>query len=233
MGNDTSTFTRGRAGRLLLSAILVLIVSAGVIVGFHLSTTERYLPRGGSVHPQLAEEDFAGLLQTGHRIGSETAPVQVLVYHDYRCGFSRELVHVMDNLIHTYPQHLAVVYKHFVDRESPSGRQYLVPLGAGCASEQGAFEAYHRAATRNAPLGYADAASILANEAGIPDLAAFRDCLAARRYAGGVRSHYEEGRRLRVTVTPTLFLNGLRIEGLLPPEVLDSLVVSEFPRRVW
>jgi protein-disulfide isomerase len=45
-----------------------------------------------------------------------------------------------------------------------------------------------------------------------------------------VQQQYDEARLLGVSVTPTMFLNGLRINGTPPLVSLDSLVVQQFRR---
>jgi protein-disulfide isomerase len=185
----------------------------------------------GAAQARLAEADFAGLIASGHRVGARGSPAVLVVYNDYRCGFCAELDRTLEVLRARYPQHLDVVWKHFADPTSSAGRHYLVPQGAECAGEQDYFEEYHAAAFSNSrALGYADGAWLIARAAGVPDSAMFRQCVDSRRAAKVVEDHYGEAQRLGISATPTMFLNGLRINGTPPFEVLDSLIVREFPR---
>lgn len=181
----------------------------------------------------LGEMEFAELIGSGQRLGSRTAPVQLLVYHDYRCGFCLQLHETLETLRSRYPQHLAVVYKHFVDRSGPSGRDYLVPLGVECAADQGMFERYHDAVYENSQsLGDASAVRRIAEAIDMHNVSAFVDCVTSRRYAERISLQHEEAGLLGTSVVPTMFLNGRPIVGALDLSALDSLIASELPRVV-
>jgi protein-disulfide isomerase len=178
----------------------------------------------------LEGDEFFGLLETGQWIGSKSAPVLILVYSDYKCGFCKELNSTLEVLLRRYPQHVAVVVKSFVDPATL--KHYKVPLGAECAAAQGVFAAYHAAAFRNSHvLEYSEGWRLLGDSAGVPDRAAFTRCVQAARYASRVVDEYEEATRLGVAVTPTSFVNGQIVVGAAPLETLDSLVASHFPDR--
>jgi predicted DsbA family dithiol-disulfide isomerase len=217
----------------LAALTLVLAGVAGAIIVLSWVVGTNRSPIGtGSAMPRMAEEHFVALLKSGHRTGEPDAPVVVVVYNDYRCGFCVRLHRTLQVLTSRYPQHLAVVWKHFGEAKSALGRQYLVPLGAECAAEQNVFEQYHAAAfDAGTILDYADAAQQVASDIGVPDTVLFRECVESRRYSSRVRHQYDEARQMGVEVTPTLFVNGIRIMGSLPLDSLDALIVSEFPRR--
>ena len=178
----------------------------------------------------LEGDQFYALLETGQWIGTKSAPVLILVYSDYKCGFCKELNGTLEVLLRRYPQHVAAVVKSFVDPTTLT--HYKVPLGAECAAAQGVFAAYHAAAFRNSHvLEYSEGWRLLGDSAGVPDREEFSRCVQAGRYASRVVAEYEEGGRLGVAVTPTSFVNGQIVVGAAPLEALDSLVVSHFPDR--
>ncbi|MEX0891581.1 MAG: DsbA family protein [Gemmatimonadota bacterium] len=184
-----------------------------------------------TVNARLDPAEFARLTSSGQWLGERNAPAVLLVYNDYRCSFCKTLDASIERLRSKYPQHFAVVFHHFVDPSTPHRRQYLVPEGAECAAEQGVFEAFHHTAFANAGiLGYSDAARILAQTIEIPSPTAFLECVSSRRHASTVAEHYQEGAKLGVAATPTMFLNGNRMIGALPLTMLDSLIVGEFRR---
>jgi len=137
----------------------------------------------------------------------------------------------LHTLIRRYPQHLAVVYKHFVEPSSLTDSQ--VPLGVECAGKQGRFAEYHMASFENARKYYfSDEWRTLADEAGIPDLSEFEACVITRRHAARVVQDYEDGRQAGVVATPTFFINGQGpFRGFVPLERLDSLVTMHFHGR--
>jgi protein-disulfide isomerase len=207
---------------------LILAVAGGVAVGTSVWTGDV----GGAASGQgrLGPAEFAALLESGHGVGDPHAPAVLLVYNDYRCSFCAELDHTLETLRSRYPQHLQVVYKHYVNVAADAGRPFLVPEGVECAAEQDRFEAYHAAAFANArALDYADAPWLIARSAALDSLS-FERCISARRHAQTVRDHYDEARDPGVHVTPTLFLNGVRLVGAVPVNALDSLIAGELAR---
>jgi protein-disulfide isomerase len=173
---------------------------------------------------------FAELAASGQWVGPRTAAAVILVYSDYACGFCAQLHSTLETLRMRYPQHVAVVIKHFVD---PSSLQtFRVASAAECASEQGRFAEYHAAAFENAKvLRYSDGWRMLADAVGVPDQDAFVLCVEGRRYDDRIAEQYEEGEYLGVKVTPTLFVNGFGIAGVPGMDVLDSLIAKQFPDR--
>lgn len=53
----------------------------------------------------------------------------------------------------------------------------------------------------------------VAQGAGVPNLGAFNTCLAANTYAKQVYEDRAEGNRLNVPGTPSIFLDGQRLDG--------------------
>lgn len=218
------------------SALTLLLAGVGgLLVGFSwLLTADAGPSAADSVFREpLGESRFASLVESGHWIGDQTAPAVLLVYNDYRCGYSAELHRTLGILRERYPQHLAIVYKHFVNTSAPQGRAYRVPEGVECAAEQGRFESYHNAVFNNPRvLKYFDGPERIARAAGMLDTGEFDSCVRSRRHAARIREQHEEAAALGVSATPTLFLNGLRIVGAVPLTQLDSMIVREFPRRI-
>jgi protein-disulfide isomerase len=178
----------------------------------------------------LDRELFVRLASDGQWIGSRTASAVILVYSDYGCGFCAELNTTLDALMKRYPDHVAVAIKHFV--EPSSLKNFRVPAGAECAGDQGRFVEYHNAAFQNTNLlRYSDGWRVLADLADVADREAFALCVNGGRYDDRIMEQYEEGMRLGVTVTPTLFVNGSGVVGAASLDALDSLVAKQFPDR--
>jgi len=82
--------------------------------------------------------------KAGNLIGPADAPVTLVVFADYECGFCRR----MDETIAAVQvrQHLRfrTVYRHYPIK-SRHAHAEAAALAAECAAEQGHFEEYHRA----------------------------------------------------------------------------------------
>jgi protein-disulfide isomerase len=93
-----------------------------------------------------------------------------------------------------------------------------------CAAAQGRFVAYHDALfARQDSIGLV-AWSRFAAAADVRDLPAFQACAADSAPSPRIDSDVAAGKRLRVTGTPTLLINGLRFQGAMPADTLASHV---------
>lgn len=180
--------------------------------------------------PTLSPREFRELASGGPRLGPENAPVAIVVFCAYDCGFCRELHGTLAALHRRYPEHLSIVSKAFVDPKVPVGLE--VAAAGACAAEQGQYEAYEHAAYENPRIvQYSEGWRVLADSAGLMDVAAFESCVKSGRYLDELTGDWVEGRRLGVRVTPTIFLNGSGVVGTPPLAVLDSMVAGRFPGR--
>ena len=136
-----------------------------------------------------------------------------------------------------YPDDVRVVFRHFPLDEScnPALTRPVHPTAclaaeaAECAGEQGRFWPYadllfSRPGSREARSleEYAGIASL--------DLASFRACMEQGRGREGVRQDLEAAAAIDVKVTPTLVINGRKVEGALTFEQLALVVEAERER---
>lgn len=222
----------GRVADGLTIALITLatVIAAGRVLGARDSAAEA--EESGPVvdGTHLSQQRFFELASEGEWIGRRSAAAVLMVYSSYSCQFCARWQVTLDSLLYRYPEHLAVVVKHFADPASPVLAQSLIPLGAECAGEQGRFSSYHRTAFRNPRLmGATEGAERIAEEIGVPDMSEFVSCVRGRRFRGVVATQFKEAKALGVSGTPTSFLNGIRITGALPLMELERIVVSQFP----
>ncbi|MCY4398279.1 MAG: thioredoxin domain-containing protein [Gemmatimonadetes bacterium] len=218
----------------IVNVAAVLVVAAAALFFAKAWFASDGVPGVGLVN--LGEEEF-GLpaefvraASTGHRLGPEDAPVVLLLYSDYACGFCREFDRTLRVVRRRYPQHLAVAVKPFVPLEMNESTRLF--LGAECAAEQGVFGAFHTAALRlgegqgRAPLWEDVADSV----GGLLSRPAFDHCVTSGEYADRVESAYREGADLGVRMVPTFFVNGRMYMGAMDAVTLDSAVAAALPR---
>ncbi|MXW16724.1 MAG: thioredoxin domain-containing protein [Gemmatimonadetes bacterium] len=166
--------------------------------------------------PQVAEdgeiENWGEDTALGIRIGPANARMVVTEFMDFTCPFCAMVVPVVDSLLSRYPSEVALVFQHF----PLGGRPLSIPsaVAAECAERQDRFEPMYRLLfAEQDSLGSKDWA-VFAEEAGIPDLAAFEECmkLPADSFAR-IDAGRELGLRRNVRGTPTLYVNGRRFGG--------------------
>ncbi len=160
----------------------------------------------------LAEDIVTLDLAGAPRLGREDAPVKFTVFSDFECPFCGRVGGPLHKLVEHRPNDVAVYFKHFPlsfhKRAEPAAR------AAVCAQAQGRFWPFHdrlfanqQALTDADLLAHAKAAGV--------DQAAFTACLSAPETAARVRADFEEGSRVGVDGTPTLFVNGRKYDASL------------------
>jgi protein-disulfide isomerase len=185
-----------------------------------------------SESPPVASIDgelFYKLASSGNRLGPSDAPVAIVVFANYGCGYCAKFEASLRALRQRFPQQVAVVVKHYAP--AADRRTMGMELAAECAADQDRFAAFDHAAFVLGP-------SLLAREQwlavgdsiGIPNAARYAACVRMRRYLERVRENTAVAERLGVTGTPTSFINGIRIVGAVSVETLDTLVAYQLDR---
>src|SRR5262249_9740944 len=97
-------------------------------------------------------------------------------------------------------------------------------LAAEGAADQGRFEAYHDALfARQQDLGRRSWEEF-ARDAGLPDVWTFTRCLADKRYSSRVDRDVAIGKRIQISGTPTLIINGILYARPPTLEELERIV---------
>lgn len=165
------------------------------------------------------EESVA--LESGHTedgdpfLGKEDAPVTVVAYEDYECGFCEKFnAEVLPVLKEKY---VATGKVKFVFKDFPLSGKHPNALKAAeaaeCADEQGKFWDYHDHLFMNKPHLSAENYLLWAEELGL-DVEKFTECLDTDAMNAEVEEDMQDGVDLGVTGTPTVFVNGFKMDGL-------------------
>jgi protein-disulfide isomerase/uncharacterized membrane protein len=162
--------------------------------------------------------------------GPAGAPVTVVEYSDFLCPYCRSLAAAFSQFVPQAGGRLAVYFKNFpldntcnpkLPRASHPGSCTLA-LGAVCARNQGKFEAYHDRVF-GSELHHPQPADVvrLAGEAGL-NAAAIEGCLEDPATKAALAAEIEEGNRLGVNATPTVYVNGKKL-----PRINDFVAVID------
>ena len=162
----------------------------------------------------------------------ESAPAVTLVeFGDFQCshcqafalGIGRRL---KDEFVNA--GRIRFEYRHFsfIGEES-----FRAAEASECAADQGKFWEYHDTVfenwdTPNTGAYSDDNLKGFASRLGL-DRGAFDSCLDSGKYRGKVDDDIREGERLGVNATPTLFLNGRKVEGAATYDDFAQLIESE------
>ncbi|HEX6559301.1 MAG TPA: thioredoxin domain-containing protein [Longimicrobiales bacterium] len=179
----------------------------------------------GAEDPQALVAKAQGVAQ-----GPDAAPAKMLVFSDYECPYCGEFAYMIEpTLVKEFvePGKLQLVFYDF-----PLGGahkySFLAARAARCAGDQGKFWQYHDllfgkqsewSAESNVPMGkFLD----YGNQVGL-NADTFKGCVQSDKYQDIVSANHTLGERLGVNSTPTIFVNGRRVEGRSMEDLLQNL----------
>lgn len=162
-------------------------------------------------------------------VGGDDAPVTIVTFSDFQCPFCARVEPTLKEIHAAYGDRVRIVWKDF-PLQSIHPDALKAAEASHCAAEQEQYWAYHdRLFERQDRLNVA-ALTALAGELGL-DGDRFTRCLASSRHASRIQESIEEGRRLGVEATPTLFVNGRAVRGAQPLQVFAEVIDDELARR--
>jgi protein-disulfide isomerase len=165
----------------------------------------------------------------GYSLGSLNAPIRVVEFSDFGCGYCRVFQEeTLPALVREYVDEGKVhwTYVPFVLGIFPHGAEAAV--AGECAGEQGAFDPMRRRLYTDQPewRSSEDPSPIftrLAQEEGL-DGGRFAQCLEGDRALQRVRENTRMGHQAGVRGTPGFFINGFPLSGALPLETFRDLL---------
>jgi protein-disulfide isomerase len=152
------------------------------------------------------------------------AKVTVVEFADYECPYCQQASSIVRSLSLKYQSSV-----RFIIRDFPLSQIHPDALAgaeaAGCAEEQGKFwPMYDRLFAQNGTLARTNldqaAASI-----GL-DSKAFDQCLDSHRRLPEIRADQADGTKAGVVGTPTFFINGQRIAGVIPQDTFEQIITA-------
>lgn len=145
-----------------------------------------------------------------------SAEVQVITFVDYQCPTCRQLHLVLDSLMRTFPGRLSVGVIPFPLR----GHQHAVKAANAtqCAFEQGRLDEFEDVVYSNQRSIGKIPMELLAERAGVPELAEFKRCIAAGDTLPSVRRGLELASALGLPGTPSIVVNGMLLTRIRSAE---------------
>jgi protein-disulfide isomerase len=208
----------------------VIGVIALVGIGILAYTTMRR-PSAGADQPMdvaVTQQELSRV--PGISMGREDAPVVIYEFADFECPHCAEWASLVEPLIRERLVQPGTVRYVFYD--FPLGgafrHSFLAARAGRCANEQGKFWEYHdRLFARQPSWAVLDDPSDffvdLAREVGV-DAGAFEQCLRSDKYQREVSLSRQLGESLNVRGTPTLFVNGEKLQTIPSFQELERIV---------
>ncbi|MGH7517877.1 MAG: DsbA family protein [Gemmatimonadales bacterium] len=208
---------------LLLTAVAVIGVGALAWVLARPSTVS--IPANVTVQAS----DTAGF--RGYVLGEAGAPLEFTEFADYQCPFCQTFATLQVPTIRKRLIETGRVRWRFRDFPLQQHRHArLAAHAAACGDEQGKFWPMHDRIFEGQPewAEERDASTLFrryAAEIGL-DPSKYDACMASAKYAGRIQASYENGIRLGVSSTPTLFVGGRLYQGRFDSDAIVRLADS-------
>ena len=163
----------------------------------------------------------------GFSRGPKDAPITIVEFADYECGFCSRVLDSMDAVMKKYPGKIRLVFRDFPLNFHPNATPAAV--AARCAGAQGKFwEMHDRLFDQQGGLN-AENYKKWATELKL-DSAAFDKCLADPEVFAAVQADLKAGSAVGVNGTPAFFVNGVSLSGAQPLEAFVSVIDRELSR---
>jgi len=141
-------------------------------------------------------------------LGDAAAPVTIVEFTDYQCPSCAATQPTLKRLVNEYGNRVRLVARDFP--LSQHADAFKAAEAAEAAREQGKYWEYTEILMRNQSALDVVKLKDYAGELGL-DRGRFDQALESGKFAESVRRDIEEGRRLGIDSTPTVFINGRRM----------------------
>jgi len=169
---------------------------------------------------------------TPYSKGPETAKITIMEFTDFQCPFCVRGNQTIQQLLKEYPKDIKLIY-----RSNPLPNHLDAPLAAEAAyaaGAQGKFWEMHDLLFENQKALKKPDLITYAKKLGL-DVKKFQKSLDSREFKKQVELDAAFGKMLRVTGTPTFFINGNKVVGAKPysefKNIVDTLLAGkELPK---
>ncbi len=162
-------------------------------------------------------------------IGTPGAKVVVVVFSDFQCGYCREEAKMLrENLLKTYPQDVRLYFKDFpIEQIHPWAKPAAIAGRCIFRENPAAFWDYHDwIFDKQAEMTVENLKTKIGEwvtSKGL-DAVQFSRCYDNKSTEKDIIASTEQARQLRVTSTPSMFVNGRPLPGAVPWEQLKAII---------
>ncbi len=141
--------------------------------------------------------------------GPKDAPVTIVEFSDFQCPYCAGLQSTLDQVLKAFPREVNLVYKQFPLNIHQYARQAAVASMA--AHQQGRFWQLHDKMFQNFSAINEENIKKWAKDAGL-NMGDFEKAMQTGAFEPAVQKDISDGAAARVMGTPTLFINGKRVQ---------------------
>jgi protein-disulfide isomerase len=159
-------------------------------------------------------------------VGPADAPVTIVEFADYQCPYCHQMEPTLASLREEYGDRVRFVYKDF---PLPM-HQYAQKAAEAtlCAGQQGQYWPYHDQLFAGTSPDQLQVAGLKKTASDLKlDMTKFDSCLDSGTQAAVVTQNINEGKALGLSGTPTIFVNGYYLSGVVPKDVVSDVIEVE------
>ncbi len=162
--------------------------------------------------------------------GQADAPITVVEFIDFKCPNCKLAVPIVAQVLQKYPGKVRFVFRNFPVESLHPGATQLAEVGQ-CAKAQNLFWPVYdfffasQDTFFTSSWGEAEINELVKNTR--LDKNKLNACLSTPATAVAINRDYADGLRFGVRGTPTFFINGERVEGVIPFELWDRFLSSK------
>lgn len=181
-----------------------------------------------SVKGNRGEQADRAVLETGDFpfLGNPNASTTIVVFGDFRCPNTKNAWPILQQVVGKYGYKIKLIFRNFPAESIHPGATRLAQIGA-CAYDQGKYWNAHNylfAKQTDLPVYLAPADMAGLADATDLDLDKLNKCIGASATAIKVNRDYADGYQFGVGGTPTFFINGQKVEGVVPFDVWEKYI---------
>lgn len=168
------------------------------------------------------DKNWTSYRKAGRALGSQHAPVQILYFSELQCPFCRRFEGTLTRLDSLFPGKVGHTFIHFP--LSIHAQAIAAATAVECAGAQERFEEMLAITFERQDSLASVNWTLVASQASVADTVAFRTCLSADWPRVNIDRGVSLGKEVGVRGTPTVFINGWRVDGVPPDSTFERIV---------
>lgn len=159
--------------------------------------------------------------------GNPDAEIVIVEFSDFQCPVCFQAYPEVKRFLQEYGSNVKFIYRDFPVTYNHE-HALNAAMAAECADDQDLFWEYHNQVFENRQDLSLQNLKIIAGTVGL-DTTQFNDCLDTEKYKFEVMNDYEDGIRLGIAGTPTFFINGISVPGVITYENFKKILINFDP----
>ena len=155
-------------------------------------------------------------------VGALNPKITIVEFGDFQCPFCLKAFPIIRTLVAKFQADVKLIYRDFpLEDDHPMAK--LAAQAGYCAQAQNLFWPLHDKLFQNQDELSREAIINLAEQSGVYRTK-FLQCLDSDEARAEVEADARDGYRAGVAGTPTWFINGIRVAGVIPEDILEKII---------